>query len=250
MVDVHALNQSDIELRMKLQLNFPKENHNRVTKIRGSIDTGDMKLARLLSHTLKSNAGLIGEFRLQELAAMVEAMLEGGDIHDIAPHVNHLESELKMVLDKLELHNDHIKSNKQYIDREIEMPESKAPEKTVKKSVFIVDDEKSNIIALTHILREEYSVFVTRDSRDAIKMAEEHDPDIIILDILMPEMDGYEVITALKKSKKARNIPVVFISGLGSPEAIEKGMSLGAADYIPKPFESSTVRSKMRKLLE
>jgi len=249
-VDLHALNQSDIELRMKLQLNFPKENHDRMLKVRSAIDTGDIKLARLLAHTLKSNAGLIGESRLQELAAMVESMLERENVHGIGPHVNHLESELRMVLDKLELYNAQLKSRKQYVDREIEMPEVKAPEKAEKKSIFIVDDEKSNIIALTHILRDEYSVFVTRDSRDAMKMAEEHNPDVIILDILMPEMDGYEVMSALKKSKKARKIPVVFISGLGSPEAIEKGLSMGAADYIPKPFESSTVRSKVRKLLD
>jgi len=250
MVEIHALNQSDIELRTKLQLDFPKENHDRMLKVRNAIESGDFKLARLLAHTLKSNAGLIGEPRLQELAAMIETMLEKENVNGIAPHINHLESELRMVLDKLELNNAQLRSKKQYIDIEIEMPESKPPVETSKKSIFIVDDEKSNIIALTHILRDEYNIFVTRDSRDATKMAEEHIPDVIILDIMMPEMDGYEVITALKKSKMARNIPVIFVSGLGSPEAIEKGMSMGAVDYIPKPFESSTVRSKVKKLLE
>jgi len=122
-------------------------------------------------------------------------------------------------------------------------------DKSEKKGVLIVDDEKSNIIALTHFLRDEYSVFVTRDSRDAAEMAEEHMPDVILLDILMPEMDGYEVITQLKQQEKTKNIPVVFISGLTTPEAMAKGLSLGAADYIPKPFESSVVRAKIKKLL-
>ncbi|MCL2820734.1 MAG: response regulator [Oscillospiraceae bacterium] len=118
-----------------------------------------------------------------------------------------------------------------------------------KKGILIVDDEKSNIIALTHFLRDEYSVYVTRDSRDAAEMAEEHIPDIILLDIIMPEMDGYEVITKLKKSEKTRDIPVVFISGLTTPDAMVKGLALGAADYIAKPFESSLVKSKIKRLL-
>jgi len=70
-----------------------------------------------------------------------------------------------------------------------------------------------------------------------------------LLDVMMPEMDGYEVIKALKKSKKARDIPVVFISGLISPEAINKGISLGASDYITKPFEASVVKEKIYNLL-
>ena len=248
-IDLHELNQRDNELRMKLQANFPKENRDRMAKVRKAIDEGDIKQAHILVHTLKSNAGLIRENRLMELSAIVENMLDKGDIKDIGPHVNHLESELMMVLDKLDLHNKQVKSKKNYTERELELPGAGPPAKKDKKSILIVDDEKSNIIALTHILRDEYSVYVTRDSRDAFEMAKSNKPDIIILDILMPEMDGYEVITALKKSRATKNIPVIFVSGLASPEAIKKGMSLGAADYIPKPFESSTVGSKVKKLI-
>jgi len=118
-----------------------------------------------------------------------------------------------------------------------------------KKGVLIIDDEKSNIIALTHFLRDEYSVYVTRDSRDAAEMAEEHMPDVILLDIIMPDKDGYEVIAELKKGEKTKHIPVVFISGLTSPEAMVKGLSMGAVDYIPKPFESSVVKSKIKRLV-
>ena len=157
-----------------------------------------------------------------------------------------------MVLDKHKPLSAEAAKNAEDKSEEIESkPEgNKEPEKENKKGILIIDDEKSNIIALTHFLREDYSVFVTRDSRDALEMVEDHRPDIILLDIIMPEMDGYEVISALKKSKKANDIPVVFISGLVSPEAIKKGFSLGASDYITKPFEAAAVKNTVKKLLD
>jgi len=122
-----------------------------------------------------------------------------------------------------------------------------------KNSVLIVDDEKSNIIALTDILNKEYRVYAVRDSREAAEAAAKDMPDVILLDILMPEMDGYEVIRILKSSEKTRDIPVIFISGLDNIEAEEKGLILGAADYIPKPFSPAIVRLRVQnqiKLIE
>ncbi|MCL2443068.1 MAG: ATP-binding protein [Treponema sp.] len=125
--------------------------------------------------------------------------------------------------------------------------------KPKKFSILIIDDEKSNIIALTDILKDDYKVFAVRNSREAVETAEEDLPDLVLLDIVMPEMDGYEVITALKKSGITRDIPVIFITGLDNNEAEERGLGLGAVDYIPKPFNSAIVKLKVRnqiKLIE
>ncbi|MCL2805991.1 MAG: ATP-binding protein [Treponema sp.] len=125
--------------------------------------------------------------------------------------------------------------------------------KTKKYSILIIDDEKSNIIALADILNTEYRVHAIRNSKEAAETAEEDLPDVILLDIIMPEMDGYAVIAALKKSEKTRDIPVIFITGLDNNEAEEKGLALGAADYISKPFHSSIVKLRVRnqiKLIE
>jgi len=122
-----------------------------------------------------------------------------------------------------------------------------------KHSILIVDDEKANIIALTGILSSEYRVLALRDSREAVKVAEDELPDVILLDVLMPEMDGFEVITALKENEKTKDIPVIFITGLDNTEAEEKGFVLGAADYIAKPFQSVIVQLRIRnqiKILE
>jgi len=119
-----------------------------------------------------------------------------------------------------------------------------------KNSVLIVDDEKLNIIALTHILHKEYSVHAVIDSREAVEVAEEDMPDVILLDVLMPEMDGYAVIAALKKSEKARDIPVIFITGLDSIDSEEKGLALGAADYITRPFSPAIVKLRIRNQIK
>ncbi|MCL2759087.1 MAG: ATP-binding protein [Treponema sp.] len=120
-------------------------------------------------------------------------------------------------------------------------------------SILIIDDEKANIITLSDILKTDYKVYAVKNSKEAVETAEEDMPDLILLDIVMPEMDGYAVITALKKSEKTRDIPVIFITGLDKNEAEETGLSLGAADYIPKPFNYAIVKLKVRnqiKLIE
>jgi signal transduction histidine kinase len=115
-----------------------------------------------------------------------------------------------------------------------------------KNTILIIDDEVQNIKALTHILNGEYDVFAEIDSRRAVKTAEELMPDIIMLDVIMPEVDGYQVIKALKGYEKTRDIPVVFVTGLDAVEDEERGLVLGAVDYISKPFNSAVVRLRIK----
>ena len=121
---------------------------------------------------------------------------------------------------------------------------------TRKNSILIIDDEKSDIIALTNILDTEYKVYAVMDSLEAVEIAEKDKPDIILLDILMPNMDGFSVITALKNSKKTQDIPVIFVTGLDNVEAEEKGLTLGAADFISKPFHSAIIRLRVKNQLK
>ena len=109
-------------------------------------------------------------------------------------------------------------------------------------SVLIVDDTNANILALTDILKSEYTIYAAKNGQKAIELAEEFMPDVILLDIVMPEMDGYEVIARLKNSERAKDIPVIFITSLNDSGNEEKGLELGAADYISKPFSPGIVR--------
>jgi len=120
---------------------------------------------------------------------------------------------------------------------------------TNKKSILIIDDENINILTLTHLLKPEYTVFGAKNGQYGITLAKKHIPDMILLDIIMPEMDGYEVLSLLKKDEETRKIPVIFITGLASPEDEKKGLTSGAADYICKPFTSEVVEQKIHKFL-
>jgi len=116
---------------------------------------------------------------------------------------------------------------------------------TNKRKILIVDDEKLNILALAHFLKPQYDIIVTTESISALETAEKHLPDLILLDVIMPNMNGYEVIEKLKQSEKTKNIPVVFISGLNDTENEEKGIMLGAADFITKPFNKTLVKKRI-----
>ena len=112
----------------------------------------------------------------------------------------------------------------------------------MKNTILIIDDEKPNLIYLNELLSVDYSIFAAKDGQEAIKKANEILPDLILLDIIMPGMNGYEVLSRLKSSEITREIPVIFITGLSSREDEEKGLALGTADYITKPFRDAIVK--------
>jgi signal transduction histidine kinase len=112
--------------------------------------------------------------------------------------------------------------------------------------LLVVDDLRANILVLTHILGSDYDVYTATSGAEALDCVEKVNPDVILLDILMPEMNGYEVIAKLKHNEKTRDIPVIFITSLTEIGAEEHGLSLGAADYIPKPFSSAIVKLRVQ----
>ena len=120
----------------------------------------------------------------------------------------------------------------------------------MKNSILIADDQKVNLLVLNGILNEEYTLYMARDGIEAVEKAKAYLPDLILLDILMPGMDGYEVLSELKKFESTKNIPVIFISGLGSDEDETKGLRLGAEDYIAKPFNKMIVRLRVKNQLK
>ncbi|MCL2087008.1 MAG: diguanylate cyclase [Oscillospiraceae bacterium] len=114
-----------------------------------------------------------------------------------------------------------------------------------KNTLLIVDDEKLNLKVLTHILISKYTIYTAKDGPGAIEKAREYLPDLILLDIVMPGMDGYEVLSVLKSTKETQHIPVIFISGLSSREDEERGLAYEAADYISKPFTIDVVKLRV-----
>ncbi len=120
-----------------------------------------------------------------------------------------------------------------------------------KNSILIVDDIPANIKVLGESLKAEYRIRLATDGEKALKMATSTTPpDIILLDIVMPKMDGYEVCRRLKEDPTSRNIPVIFITAMAEEEDETKGLACGAVDYITKPFSLPIVRARVKTHLE
>ena len=112
--------------------------------------------------------------------------------------------------------------------------------------VLIVDDERFNINVLVDRLSSDYDTMVAKNGLQALKRAQgARAPDLILLDIMMPEIDGYEVCRKLKEDDNTRDIPIIFISALTNVGDEEKGLELGAVDYITKPIKIPIVQARV-----
>jgi len=112
-------------------------------------------------------------------------------------------------------------------------------------SILIVDDDKMNITVLTDILSKNYTIYIARSGEEALEKVIERKPDIILLDIIMPDLNGFDVLSRLKEMDDTRAIPVIIITGLANIEDEEKGFLLGAVDYIVKPFHASIIKARI-----
>lgn len=113
-------------------------------------------------------------------------------------------------------------------------------------SILIIDDKKTDLSILYEILKDEGQIFLANGGRLGVEKAQKLRPDIILLDVLMPDLNGFDVLKALKDSTKTNNIPVIFVTGLSDPDSEEQGLALGASDYIHKPFHAPIVRWRVR----
>jgi len=117
--------------------------------------------------------------------------------------------------------------------------------------ILIVDDVASNIEVLANVLKDDYQIKVAQSGAKALELALTYPiPDIILLDVEMPDMDGFEVLKQLKNSKATQYIPVIFITSYDTTEEEEKGLLRGAVDYIAKPIRPSIVKARIKTHLE
>ena len=121
---------------------------------------------------------------------------------------------------------------------------------TARQTVLVVDDTPMNIEILGRLLQQDYRVKVANDGRSALIAARNTPkPDIILLDVMMPGMDGYEVCQTLKADPATAPIPVIFVTAMGETEDEKRGLELGAVDYIVKPFSPAIVQARLKTQL-
>lgn len=121
---------------------------------------------------------------------------------------------------------------------------------TPKATILVVDDAPDNLALMSSLLKQDFKVKVANDGEKALKIAaSESPPDLILLDIMMPGMDGYEVCQRLKRDPKTMNIPVIFLTAKAEVEDEKKGLELGAVDFISKPISPPIVMARVKNHL-
>src|SRR3989339_331570 len=120
-----------------------------------------------------------------------------------------------------------------------------------KDKILLVDDDPGSLTILSNVLKQEYTLMVVTNGFDALHLAAGgKPPDLILLDIVMPGMDGYEVCRHLKADTASRDIPVIFITGMCETRGETRGFEMGAVDYITKPFNLEIVEARIKTHLQ
>lgn len=117
-------------------------------------------------------------------------------------------------------------------------------------TILIVDDVPENIMILGNLLGDTYDIRFALNGRDALTMSAVGDVDMILLDVVMPDLDGYEVCRRLKEDERTANIPVIFITAMDETEDEASGLTAGAVDYITKPFSAPIVKARIKTHIE
>ncbi len=118
------------------------------------------------------------------------------------------------------------------------------------QSILIVDDVVQNIVLLNNALKSDYIILFAKSGKEALEVARKNNPDIILLDIMMPEMSGFEVCKELKSDDELKNIPVIFVTALNDSLSESEGLKLGAVDYIRKPYNIDIVKLRVNNHLK
>src|SRR5688500_18130574 len=119
-----------------------------------------------------------------------------------------------------------------------------------RQSILVVDDTPENLALISELLRGDYKVRIAPGGARALQLAAASPPDLILLDIMMPEMDGYEVMRRLQADPSTRDIPVIFLTAVTGVDEERTGLDLGAVDYITKPISPSIVQARVRNHLQ
>jgi len=119
-----------------------------------------------------------------------------------------------------------------------------------KSTILIVDDTRMNIVIVNDLLKDEYDVKIALNGKSALDIVHKANVDLVLLDIMMPEMDGYEVCRVIKNNTKTKDIPIIFITANTDEDSIEKAYDVGGVDYVTKPFKAKELLARVKKEIE
>ena len=210
-----------------------------VPQLQAALTAGDIATAERLAHTLKGSSGSIGAVALQAQASSIETLCRSGvDASAMLPLLAPLGEQLGRTIAAIDA----------VLPPELPAEEPAATEdsKDTRPLVLVVDDAPANLTLMSGLLRGEYRVRTADAGEKALAMVAAPLPDLILLDVMMPGMDGYEVCRRLKADPATAEIPVIFLTARSDAEDEERGLQLGAVDYITKPISPPIALSRIR----
>jgi two-component system, sensor histidine kinase and response regulator len=226
-------------LLRKMLLSFHGQYKSAAAELRRQIAEGKTEEASRLAHTLKGVAATLEAKELASTAANIEHALREGLMDGLEGLINTMESALEPAI-----------AAAGTLDRRVARPSPATPPEKTDMCILLVDDQSTYLDLLNDAFGSHTELLYARDGLTALKLAAARVPDLILLDVIMAGIDGYEVFNRLKANAITSDIPVIFLTGLGSVAEETKGLAMGACDYVTKPINPVAVRTRVTHQVE
>ena len=233
-------NNGKPKLIRKLLLTFHQRYANVIAELKGNLVENKDEEAQRLVHSLKSLAAALEANQLADAAFAVEKALRAGHRDTLSPLINNLERELAPA----------VAAASTILPMSSGLPASAmittaASSSKLRPSILVIDDEPSVHDLLVDVFHANYEVLGANEGATGLQLARIKTPDLILLDVMMPGMDGYSVCQELKKDPQTREIPVLFLTGARDVHSETKGLLLGATDFVSKPIHSAALKARV-----
>ncbi|HEX5342453.1 MAG TPA: EAL domain-containing protein [Duganella sp.] len=203
-----------------------------------AVRSGDMNTARVRAHALKGASGNFGAEMLAQLAQRAEQLAAAGQPERIAPLLPALNEQYLAVAAFLRAELSNTEADDLHLGEDL-------------PQVLVVDDDRSTRSTLRHTLqRDGFRVEEAADGQQALSLLERFQPDVILLDAMMPVMDGFTACARMQELPGAADIPVLMITALQDNSSVERAFAAGASDYIPKPIHYAVLSQRVRRIIE
>jgi two-component system sensor histidine kinase/response regulator len=230
------------KLLRKMLRRFQGTYAHAATELREEIRAGRMEDANRFAHTLKGVAATLEARELSGAAKAIELALHEGQMEGLEGLLDRLEKELQPAIAAAASLDAQARTEPVVPD---ESQLATFRDERTRPCLLLVDDELSNIDLLADTFRDEYELLRASEGETALAIASSVLPDMVLLDVMMPGIDGYEVCRRLKREHQTSRIPVIFITGLDDAVDETRALELGAIDFVSKPINPSVVRARV-----
>ncbi len=217
---------------------FLEDTPNYLSRLEQGLADSNADIVRQMAHAIKGSSSNLGAINLTQVAKQAEELALEGNLNEITPLLPRLHAAFEGVAILL--------------SKEVSIEDILEPTMEEELAqVLVVDDDRSTRSALSHTLkRDGFRVEEASDGQQALNMLKRFQPDVILMDAVMPIMDGFTACAKIQELPNGRAIPVLMITGLEDNQSVERAFAAGASDYIPKPIHFAVLSQRVRRIIE